>query len=284
MPSRNSGRGGRPRKNIRPNTWPGSSVEAAQEIGHRQPLAARTLQLGEHQPALPAGDAMPVSSTARIVPGAAGSPAGTACAAPELHGLAVERAVGAGERIEGADAPLDGVGRLGPVDLRLVPFRSCGVGDAFGGLRHGSSRRKRQFQRFDDHPAAAQRGQACRAARRCVVAADVHALRSSMSPVSRPASICMMVMPVSASPASMARWIGAAPRQRGSRRGVDVQAAQARQVQHPLRQDQPVGGDHHHVGLRPFAGRRADGGFVGVLAIQAQAARLRHRPWRRRTA
>jgi hypothetical protein len=39
---------------------------------------------------------------------------------------------------------------------------------------------------------------------------------SSMSPVSRPASICMMVMPVRASPASMARWIGAAPRQRGS--------------------------------------------------------------------
>jgi hypothetical protein len=39
---------------------------------------------------------------------------------------------------------------------------------------------------------------------------------SSMSPVSRPASICMMVTPVCASPASMARWMGAAPRQRGN--------------------------------------------------------------------
>ena len=39
---------------------------------------------------------------------------------------------------------------------------------------------------------------------------------SNMSPVSSPASICMMVMPVCASPASTARWIGAAPRQRGN--------------------------------------------------------------------
>ena len=43
------------------------------------------------------------------------------------------------------------------------------------------------------------------------------ASRSSMAPVSSPSSICMMVMPVSASPASTAAWIGAAPRQRGSR-------------------------------------------------------------------
>jgi hypothetical protein len=39
---------------------------------------------------------------------------------------------------------------------------------------------------------------------------------SSMSPVSSPASICMIVIPVCVSPASIARWIGAAPRQRGS--------------------------------------------------------------------
>ncbi|MCY1515450.1 hypothetical protein D9M68_500370 [compost metagenome] len=39
---------------------------------------------------------------------------------------------------------------------------------------------------------------------------------SSIGPVSRPASICITVTPLSASPASTARWIGAAPRQRGS--------------------------------------------------------------------
>ena len=40
--------------------------------------------------------------------------------------------------------------------------------------------------------------------------------RVAIAPVSRPASICMMVTPVCASPASIARWMGAAPRQRGS--------------------------------------------------------------------
>jgi hypothetical protein len=39
---------------------------------------------------------------------------------------------------------------------------------------------------------------------------------SSTGPVSRPASICIRSTPVSASPARIARWIGAAPRQRGS--------------------------------------------------------------------
>ena len=38
-----------------------------------------------------------------------------------------------------------------------------------------------------------------------------------MSPVSRPSSICIMVTPDTVSPASMARGMGAAPRQRGSR-------------------------------------------------------------------
>ncbi len=42
------------------------------------------------------------------------------------------------------------------------------------------------------------------------------AVRSSTGPVSRPASIAMIATPVSASPAMIARWIGAAPRQRGS--------------------------------------------------------------------
>jgi hypothetical protein len=39
---------------------------------------------------------------------------------------------------------------------------------------------------------------------------------SSIGPVSSPTSIRMIVMPVSLSPARIARCIGAAPRQRGS--------------------------------------------------------------------
>jgi hypothetical protein len=52
-----------------------------------------------------------------------------------------------------------------------------------------------------------------------VVSVSPMAMRSisSIGPVSRPSSISMIVTPVSASPASIARWIGAAPRQRGSR-------------------------------------------------------------------
>jgi hypothetical protein len=75
----------------------------------------------------------------------------------------------------------------------------------------------------------------------------------------------MIVMPVRASPASTPA-------------GVDVEAAQARQVEHPLRQDQAVGRDHHHVGTRREQGLARGGGLVGVLAVQPQAARLRHGP------
>ena len=38
----------------------------------------------------------------------------------------------------------------------------------------------------------------------------------AIAPVSSPSSIFMMVTPLSVSPAMMARWIGAAPRQRGN--------------------------------------------------------------------
>jgi hypothetical protein len=78
---------------------------------------------------------------------------------------------------------------------------------------------------------------------------------SSMSPVSSPASICMMVMPVLASPASMARWMGAAPRQRGSSEPWMFRQPSGG-VQHPLRQDQAVGGHHHHVGIGASDARR----------------------------
>ena len=67
-----------------------------------------------------------------------------------------------------------------------------------------------------------------------------------MAPVSRPASICMMVMPVSASPARIG-WIGAAPRQRGSSEAW-ILGSRVRNIQHRLRQNQPVGNYHHQIG------------------------------------
>ena len=51
-------------------------------------------------------------------------------------------------------------------------------------------------------------------------------------------------------------------------RGVDVDAAEARHVEHRLRQDQAVGGDHHDVGAdRAHAllrGRIASGSAAGT--------------------
>ena len=62
----------------------------------------------------------------------------------------------------------------------------------------------------------------------------------------------------------------------GQQRGVDVDAAQPRQVQHPLRQQQAVGGHDHDVGLRSKQGSACSLGILWVFAIQPQAAGLGH--------
>ena len=67
---------------------------------------------------------------------------------------------------------------------------------------------------------------------------------------------------------------GTAPaRQHG---GVDVETSEPGQRQHPLRQDQTVGGDHHHIGLCGLQRLLGSSRVVRVFAIQAQAARLGH--------
>ncbi len=57
---------------------------------------------------------------------------------------------------------------------------------------------------------------------------------------------------------------------------MDVQAAQPGQVQHPLRQDQAVGRDHHGVGPGRLQRGARGGGVLGISAVQPQPARLRH--------
>ena len=61
------------------------------------------------------------------------------------------------------------------------------------------------------------------------------------------------------SPASIARWIGAAPRQRGSSEACTFQQPKRRDVEDRLRQHQAVGDDDHQVGLQRAQGiaRRA---------------------------
>ena len=59
-------------------------------------------------------------------------------------------------------------------------------------------------------------------------------------------------------------------------RSVDIQTTEPGSVEHPLRQDQSVSGDHHRIGVCRFNRLARSGGFFRVFAIQAQAARLRH--------
>ena len=59
-------------------------------------------------------------------------------------------------------------------------------------------------------------------------------------------------------------------------RGMDIQAAFGWQIQHPLRQDQAIGGHHHHVSLRIQQGLARRSSIFGVFAIQAQAQGLHH--------
>ena len=82
------------------------------------------------------------------------------------------------------------------------------------------------------------------------------ATRCSTGPLSSPASICMMLTPVSRSPSRMACWIGAAPRKRGQQRGVHVDHARARDGEHLGPQDVAVGDHHAEVGLEPPEARR----------------------------
>ncbi len=71
------------------------------------------------------------------------------------------------------------------------------------------------------------------------------ATRSAIStgPVSSPSSICITMTPVSASPAMMARWIGAAPRQRGSSDPCRLKQPRRGDFEHAQRKDQSVGND-----------------------------------------
>ncbi len=89
---------------------------------------------------------------------------------------------------------------------------------------------------------------------------------SSMGPVSRPASICITVTPDSKI-AGLHRALdrrGATPaREQG---GVAVDAAQARGVEHHLRQDQAIGDHHHQI--------RLERSQLGLGLFVAQAGRL----------
>ena len=70
----------------------------------------------------------------------------------------------------------------------------------------------------------------------------------------------MTMTPVSASPAMMARAIGAAPRQRGSSEAWRLRQPSARRIEERLRQDLAVGDDDADIGGEVGEGCRLLGG------------------------
>jgi hypothetical protein len=75
----------------------------------------------------------------------------------------------------------------------------------------------------------------------------------SMSPVSSPASIRMVVTPVTDSPLAIAHWIGAAPRYFGSRDACKFKISQPGKIDHPLRDDAAIADDYDRVASGPVA-------------------------------
>ena len=236
---RGSPRGGR--RSIAPS----ARRPAAQEgVGGHAP-AARTLQLGQARARSgAAGDGERVGIDGDDLAGPAAGPAARR-AAPAGDGLAIEHAARARKRVEGAQAPLDRRRRLAPVDAASRLGDLGRVGHAGLGLRRGRQRRLRSSarQRLDDE-LGAERGQArlqdaggvvgARSATRLAeqhgagVEAGVHLHDGDAGVV------------VAGFDRALDRRRAAPARQQ---RGVDVEAAVARQREQPGRQDQAVGGD-----------------------------------------
>ena len=78
----------------------------------------------------------------------------------------------------------------------------------------------------------------------------------------------MSVTPLVSSPARIARWIGAAPRQRGRSEAWTLMQPSLRRVEDGLGQDQPIGCDHSEIGVQPAEPR--------LLSVVPQRLRRPH--------
>ena len=195
---------------------------------------------------------------------------------PDLDGFIAVLRGATWEGVEGAQAPGNGLGILAPVDLAFGLFDLVRVVHAFGRLgRARQAAAGAHLQRLDDE-APAQVGQLVVQAGRGVVGGDGQAL--DQAHVARvQARIHLHDGDAGLGITGLDGAVdggGAAPARQQA--GVDVQAAARRRIEHPLRQDQPVGGHDHDIGLGRFDGGAGGGGLFGVFAVQAQAARLGH--------
>ena len=197
-------------------------------------------------------------------------------------GLAGQLEPGAGKRRQAADLVVHLPARLAPSRCASRPCRSCRVGDAVLRLRRELQRAALERAERAHHQVGAERAPARRAVRRPSCRAPIgDALGQRDGPVSRPSSICMTMTPVSASPAMIARWIGAAPRQRGSSEACTLKQPSGTRLEDRLRQDQAIGDDHRGIGAdargRPPAAS-AVFSDAGVSTGKAEARAPRARP------
>ena len=243
------------------------------------PLAAWLLQHVQSQGAFAAGHHQGVALRLQDLPR---RPLATdRLRGPDLVGLralvAIQGEGTTGEWVEGAHAPGDHVGRQRPVDRCFGLLDLVGIGDAGLGLRGaGQATAGGHLQSFDDQPSA-QAGQAVVQHGRGVVGTDGLAL-DQQHVAGVQSRIHLHDGDAGLGIAGLDRAVdGGGPTPARQQRAVDVEAAQARQVQRPLLQDQAIGGHHHHVGGGGEQGVARSGRLVGILAIQAQAVRLAHR-------
>ena len=144
-----------------------------------------------------------------------------------------------------------------------------------GLARAGQAAAGSQFQRFD-HQAATQGGQALVQGGGGVGRGNGQALGDQHVSGVQP---CIHLHDGHAR-FGIARFNGAVNGGRSAparqQRRVDVHAAQAWQVKHPLRQDQAVGCHHQHVQPGIQQGLVGQCGLVRVFAVQPEAVGLRH--------
>ena len=155
-----------------------------------------------------------------------------------------------------------------PVDARLVLVDLVRIGDAGSGCGVSVSEPRSSAPSARTIRSAPRR--ASRSCRSPAVASGAIGTRSAIAtgPVSSPSSIFMTITPVSASPAMIARLIGAAPRQRGSSEACRLKRRAA-----TLRGSAPAGSAHRR--RRPPRRRRGCAQRVSASAA-AQRRRREH--------
>ncbi len=234
-----------------------------QKFTDRQALAPRLLQFTDRQGPFAAGNDNAVAVDTQYPPFFTRT--ANRHGMPQLDGLAAETGLGSGNRIEGTDMTIQILRTLRPVDKRLRLAKLRCVGDPLRGLRDG---RPRQSGQRLDHQSRAEAGQTV--VQRC---ARVARLDRASAPKQHRPGIETRLHPHDADTglaiAGEQRALDRCrPAPAWQQRGMDIDAAKARNVEHGLRQDEAVGGDHHDV--------RQFGGDSCLRRCILQCQRLKH--------